>query len=97
MERRADIRAAMQSLLTPTKPNERGSSATIDPSVNLIDHITTTLPCPESMLNTIGEIQEELKNSGIMADTEEILQAIVKNLSLRPGLCRQLLAENLLR
>ena len=99
MERRNDIRAAMQSLLSPTRRPEpappvespirqpnRGERSRPDRSLNL----------SEVELQTLRELQAELLEHGIAADPAEIAHAMLQALATRPGFCRGLVAASLI-
>ena len=100
MERRNDIRAAMHSLLTPTRREpEPPKQPKPEPSTN--GH--RAIPVAASSLNTrapqgkvIAEIQSTLREFGIQAEPSEIADILMEALMDRPALCRGLFASQLI-
>ncbi|HZT43758.1 MAG TPA: hypothetical protein VFA07_16445 [Chthonomonadaceae bacterium] len=99
MERRAEIRAAMHSLLS--------SNRRPDPRTPVGGPIPITVPASappannplalsEPQLRLLRGLQSVLQENGIEAELTEIIHAIIVVLSARPSLCRGLLAAYLL-
>src|SRR2546430_13492889 len=96
-ERRNDIRSAMQSLLTSAK---RHDSAQVkpQPAVPILPQldILERLPLPAGYAGPdariYNDLQAELLEHGIRAETTEIAHAILEAAATRPRLCRGLLA-----
>lgn len=103
MERRDDIRAAMQNLLARAKRPDVAQPFA-DPLPPAPEILPQPLSMPEagelavsgSHLAVLREIQGTLRQSGIVADVPEIIQAMVDALASRPSLCRGLVAAYLL-
>lgn len=98
MERREDIRAAMHNLLSQGKPHE--STPANPPSVHpeRAGSIRKDDIIPSNSLSwefLLSGMQEELKSVGILAEREELIDAIGTSLSLRLDLVRYLIASYL--
>ena len=100
MERRKDIRAAMQSLLTPTLSRESGAAT---PGFRAAHFAHQEEKRPDKgrlrdMRGTvIGEIQSTLREYGVNAESHEIADALIEALLEKPNLCKGLLASYMLR
>lgn len=81
----------MRSLLSPVRQPPEGSG----PMPGLL-RPALTLPAVETDWCALTEIQGTLRAHGIVAETPEILNAILAALAQRPTLCRGLLAAYLL-
>ncbi|MGC8668075.1 MAG: hypothetical protein ACP5VE_08185 [Chthonomonadales bacterium] len=94
MERRSDIRAAMQRLLTP----EPKRSSEDDGEERALR--TAAVPRPYTPPTWIGtpieEIQITLREYGVWAESREIADALLIALTARPELCYGLFASYLL-
>jgi len=90
----------MQSLLTPVRrPETETLMAPVRP-VELPPPVTPrsepSFTLSERQRQVLGEIQATLRESGIKAELQEIVQAMVEALTARPTLCRGLVAAYLL-
>jgi len=92
MQRRDDIRAAMQSLLAPARRPEAASRPDCVPEPAAPGRPAYS-PAQERML---GEIQATLGQHGIAAELHEIADMVLESLAARPGLCRGLFAAQFL-
>ena len=94
MERREDIRAALQSLLTPGKPREDISlPANLRKPVN---HDRNDFFLSESWEMVIASLQNELREIGIDAAEAELITALGEALLSKPGIRRELIADYML-
>ena len=101
MERRNSIRAAIQGLLTQPQDSDeqsigiglrQASGASGFTSVRAVS-CTCSSVGDASIFN---EIQAELREYGISAESGEIARAVLEAVSTRPALCRGLFSEYLL-
>lgn len=99
MERRNDIRAAMHSLLSPTRRDpEPPKPPRPEPPTN--GHRTIPVSAPQLKTRApqgkvIAEIQSTLREFGIQAEPSEIADILMEALMDRPALCRGLFASQL--
>ena len=95
MERRNDIRAAMQSLLATAKPPEGGRSLAAIP-----DSQPQTQERREALSETerrvLSDIQDKLMQYGVRAELPELRKTLIEEMFARPELCRGLAASFLL-
>lgn len=106
MERREDIRAAMQSLLSPIRqadPRAPSLPARTDPPAERfvearVSPVGSGLPAHllEASPPILAELQHTLREHGIVAELSEIARILADGLAARPALCRGLLAAYLL-
>ena len=104
MERREDIRAAMQSLLAPVPRREprpeareaRSRQATPAETSTTGPLGPMTIRLSEMHLDTIVDLQRALSENGIAAEPGDIVQALCQAVAVRPALCRSLLAAYLM-
>src|SRR5437879_5544499 len=106
MERRKDIRAAMQSLLSPTHSRDNGSAASSvfgqngsanspfgPPPLIQREEKTPSKGRLRDMRGTvIADIQSTLREYGVNAEGHEIADALIEALLEKPNLCKGLLA-----
>ena len=108
MERRKDIRAAMQSLLSPSTPHDNGAvaAAVKEPPASVFHHFEEKRPEEKKpdkgrlrdMRGTvIGEIQNTLREYGVNAEGHDIADALIEALLEKPNLCKGLFAAYMLR
>ncbi|HXG23283.1 MAG TPA: hypothetical protein VNJ09_01915 [Chthonomonadales bacterium] len=98
MERREDIRAALQSLLSPGQrpdPASIGSRRTPAESGRDAASLQRALPLSDRQLKVLFELQSELREHGIKAEIPELVQVLLDELTARPDLCRALVAAYL--
>lgn len=98
MERRAEIRAAMHSLLSSRRPDPRTAVGGTVPITIPAQAPPTSNPLAlsEPQLRLLRNLQSVLQENGIEAELTDIIHAIIVVLSARPSLCRGLLAAYLL-
>ena len=93
MERRDDIRAAMQSLLSSARRPDNRSNAEGGERRRSGQLSVRIRPHHDTMLM---QIQEELRQHGISTDEAEILQALCDAMAHRPDIYKGLMATYLL-
>ena len=100
MERRNDIRAAMQSLLSPASPRENGTVSGITrpaPVVRVEEKVPTKGRLRDMRGTVVGEIQATLREYGVNAESHEIADALIEALLEKPNLCKGLFAAYMLK
>ena len=96
MERREDIRAAIQKLLSSSRPAEAPARLL---QLNRPDsplRLSERVAFSDAQLDTLRDLQDTLRANHIEAEIPEIVHAMLESLSARPSLCRGLVAAYLL-
>ena len=96
MERRANIRMAIRTLLSPETQPEAIIKISDRPEPGLEVSKNDSLMLNALHAEMLSPLQASLRSSCISADLPEIAGAILEALAVRPSLCQGLLASYLL-